>query len=87
MQGDAHCGTHAVPRVTSVNPGACKYNHQDESWEGIFSSIRTRTSKQETGTTSTRIPWFISEAKKPVLGPEEFVYTMTRAVESVSDSE
>ena len=23
-KGDACCGTHAVPRVTSVNPGACK---------------------------------------------------------------
>ena len=66
-KGDARCGTHAVPRVTSVNPGACKYNRQDEPWEGIFSSIRTRTSEHETSTTSTRIPWFISEAKKPVL--------------------
>ena len=36
-KGDARCGTHAVPRVTSVNPGACKYNRQDELWEGIFS--------------------------------------------------
>jgi hypothetical protein len=30
VQGDARCGTHAVPRVTSVNPGACKYNRRDE---------------------------------------------------------
>ena len=38
MVGGTHAsGTHAVPRVTSVNPGACKYNHQDEPWEGIFS--------------------------------------------------
>ena len=27
-------GTHAVTWVTSVNPGACKYNSRDEPWEG-----------------------------------------------------
>ena len=36
-KGDARCGTHAVPRVTSVNPGACKYNRRDEPRGGIFS--------------------------------------------------
>jgi hypothetical protein len=36
-KGDVRCGTHAFPRVTSVNPSACKYNRQDEPWEGIFS--------------------------------------------------
>jgi hypothetical protein len=41
-KGDARCGTHAVPRVTSVNPGACKYNHRNEPREGIF-SIRNPT--------------------------------------------
>jgi hypothetical protein len=34
VQGDARCGTHAVPRVTSVNPGACKYNLRAEPWGG-----------------------------------------------------
>jgi hypothetical protein len=27
-------GTHAFPRVTSVNPGACKYNIRDEPCKG-----------------------------------------------------
>jgi hypothetical protein len=57
-------GTHAVPRVTSVNPGACKYNRRDEPREGIFFSIQTRTSERGTGTTSARIPWFIPESGK-----------------------
>jgi hypothetical protein len=43
-KGDARCGTHAVPRVTSVNPGACKYNRQVNRG-GDLLSIRTRTSE------------------------------------------
>jgi hypothetical protein len=47
-KGDARCGMHAVPRVTSVNPGACKYNRRNEPREGIF-SIRTRLPEREPG--------------------------------------
>jgi hypothetical protein len=39
-------GTHAFPRVTSVNPGACKYNSQDEPWEGDLRHS-TRPSERE----------------------------------------
>ena len=65
MQGDARCGTHAVPRVTSVNPGACKYNHRPELRGGVF-SILTRTSERRTGTTSTRYVGSSLKVVKPV---------------------
>jgi hypothetical protein len=39
-------GTHAFPRVTSVNPGACKYNSRDEPWEGDLLHS-TRPSERE----------------------------------------
>jgi hypothetical protein len=79
-KGDARCGMHAVPRVTSVNPGACKYNQRKMNHGGDLLSIRTRTSERGTGTTSARIPWFISESRKACVCPEETVYTLSRAV-------
>jgi hypothetical protein len=55
---------------------------------GGSSSIRTRTSVR--GDWYDRLPEYPGlslEAVKPVFGREEIVYTMSRAVESVSDSE
>jgi hypothetical protein len=71
VQGDACCGTHAVPRVTSVNPGACKYNHRDEPWnQGGSSSILTRTSERGTSTTSGFLgelsSWWLCMTESPV---------------------
>ena len=63
-KGDACCGTHAVPRVTSVNPGACKYNRRDKPREGIFSPFGPEPLMRGTSTTSARIPWFIPENGK-----------------------
>jgi hypothetical protein len=39
-------GMHAVLGVTSVNPGACKYNSRDEPWRGILLHS-TRPSERE----------------------------------------
>jgi hypothetical protein len=80
-------GTHAVPRVTSVNPGACKYKHRAEPWVGIFLHSNPNRCAWNWYAICQEYPGLSLEAKKPVFGPEEIVYTMTRAVESVSDSE
>ena len=82
MQGDARCGTHAVPRVTSVNPGACKYNRRDEPQRGSF-SIRTRTSEREGSTTSAR---YADSSLKPLslCLSEETMYTHAPNYESMS---
>jgi hypothetical protein len=80
-------GTHAVPRVTSVNPGACKYKRRAEPWVGDLPPFEPEPLGVELVRHLPEYPGLSLEAVKPVFGPEEIVYTMSRAVESVSDSE
>jgi hypothetical protein len=55
-------GTHAFSRVTSVNPGACKYNSRDELWEGDLLHS-TRPTEREPMSISARIPSYNLETK------------------------
>jgi hypothetical protein len=48
-------GTHAVPRVTSVNPGACKYKRRAEPWVGNLPPFEPKPMCVE-GTTSAGYP-------------------------------
>jgi hypothetical protein len=61
-------GTHAVPRVTSVNPGACKYKRRAEPWVGDLHPLEPEPLCVGTGTPSAKIPWFISGSCKACVG-------------------
>jgi hypothetical protein len=56
-------GTHAFPRVTSVNPGACEYNSRDEPCEGDLLHS-TRPSECEPGRPLQEYPRTILKPKR-----------------------
>jgi hypothetical protein len=80
-------GTHAVPRVTSVNPGACKYKRRAEPWVGDLPPFEPKPLCVELVRHLPEYPSLSLEAVKPVFGPEEIVYTPVQSCESVSVSE